>query len=532
MARKQEKVERKQIAYTPEETRRVVDAILSDTPRGFEIYYMLAYGRALPPHARLWINTAYAARAAEMGTVIYAFRGSTKTTTLTNAFLSYRQLLEPEKPNLLIQASDDASEDNARLASQLIEYGTVARLAFPQVQPDKPPRNTWGSGGYSFFRGDMPYAEWIALRHTWGKDPCLLGLGYNNTEIRGKHPAGILMVDDINTERNSVSHKERASVNSIVTGTIFPTVEPNFPWEVYVGTPYAEDDALATVEETGEYMVCRTPVLELTTKDVEGAVWFPEWQTWVLPAWPFFDIKKIRRAYRKSGVLKFAREYMLDLKAAAGKELKAEWLHEYPSDKIGQTWPVVLGVDYASTADKLKGQDRDYFAVAVMRQIPGGGMVLVDGYRDHLSQGEAEEKIKAIAAMYPGVLTGIGIDVGGKGEEYFNRLVMTTTLPVVPVPHKNIPKGKKFQDQMAPHFQMGRCWISDAPTEYLSLFKGEWVGWEAGAANDDTLDAAWSAMYAGMDNLNPDYFAPDDNPIPVALMEEANPFNADWSFYG
>ena len=528
MARKE--IERKEIRYTPEETQRVVDSILSDTPRGFEVYYTLLYGRSLPPHARLWVNTVYAGRAADMGTVIYAFRGSSKTTTMTNAFLSYRQLLAPEKPSLLVQASNELAWDNTRLVSQVIQYSPVAQLAFRNVHPDMPPRGQWGSGGYSFFRDDVPYNKWVSMRQQWGKDPCLVGMGYTNSEVLGKHPANTMMVDDINTDRNTVSHKERATVNRVVTDTIFPTIEPNFPQEIYVGTPWAGDDALATVEATGQYMVCRTPVMELTTKETPGAVWFPEWQTFVLPAWPGgFGMAKIRRAFRKSGILGFARMYMLDLNAAAGKELKAEWLHEYQSDKVGQTWPVVLGVDYASTADKLKGQDRDYFAVSIGRMMPGGGMVLMDGFRDHLSQGEAEQKVKAIAAMYTGQLTGIGVDVGGKGEEFFSRLVMTTTLPLIPVPHKNIPKGKKFQEQMAPHFQMGRCWISDAPTEYLNEFRGEWVGWEAGAANDDTLDATWCMMYAGQENLAPEYFGGDDNPIPVESIPEPNPFNANWS---
>ena len=68
----------------------------------------------------------------------------------------------------------------------------------------------------------------------------------------------------------------------------------------------------------------------------------------------------------------------------------------------------------------------------------------------------------------------------------------------------------------------------DAPTEYLNEFRGEWVGWEAGAANDDTLDATWGMMYAGQENLAPEYFG-GENPIPVQVVEEVNPFNADWS---
>jgi len=516
------KVARREIRVPPEETHRIVDLVRSDTPRGFEVYYMLLMGRRLPPHARRWINTAYAARAAGMGTLIRAFRGSTKTTTLTNAFLSYRWLLNPERPNLLIQESDDMADDNTLVVSQIMQHAPVVSLAFPNIKPD----SRWGKGGYDIIRSDMPRHAWLSSRRIWGKDPGLLGRGCYSGEVLGKHPAGCLVGDDINNRKNTSSHTELAKVNEYIRETIYPTLEPNDPWEIWVGTPWTLNDGLAYVESTGQVMVCSTPVLEFVTSDTPGALWYPQLQAWVLLAWPDgFGLEKIEKARRRSGVMGFARQYLLDLAAAAGKELKLEWLHEYDHTRISESWPAVIGVDYASTADKLKSRDRDYFSVSVGRLVPGGGIVLVGGYRDKISQGEAEDKIKSIAAMYGDRLVAVGVDIGGKGEEYFNRLVMTTQLPLIPVRHKNINKGERFQRMMAPHFQMGRVWVSDEPSEYLGDFRYEWAGWQAGAPHDDTLDATWGMLVAGQDHLAMS-IAPEsaDGEAEVWGASEANPF--------
>ena len=71
--------------------------------------------------------------------------------------------------------------------------------------------------------------------------------------------------------------------------------------------------------------------------------------------------------------------------------LKLEWLHEYPSDQIIDSWPVAIGVDYATVTDKLHTEDRDRCAIAVGHLIPGGGIVLVDGFVRHITRGDARD---------------------------------------------------------------------------------------------------------------------------------------------
>jgi hypothetical protein len=421
-----------------------------------------------------------------------------------------------------MQVADGIAADNSSEIANIIEFNAGKEAVFPYVQPDK--RADWGAGGYDIFRTDMPYSAFKNKKLRWGKDPSLIGVGYTSGEIIGKHPSSVAIVDDINNEKNTASHRRNAEVNKIVQETIFPTFSPNDPYEIFVGTPWVYNDTLSYVESTGEYVVIETPVMEYVKATDAGAVWYPELEMWVRPAWPeMFPVEKIEAARKRAGIMGFARQYMLDLSAAAGKELKLEWLHEYPHDQISQSWPVVMGVDFASTADKLRLKDRDYFAISVGRLIPGGGIVLIDGWRGHVSTGEAQQRVESFARQYGAKVHAIGVETQGKGEEFFNILLHSTILPVVPFTPENLNKGRRFQDRMAPAFQFTRAWISDEPNEYLAQFRDEWAGWEAGAPHDDTLDATYYMLLAGSENLMAAFWEENELP-PLYVEEEANPF--------
>ena len=192
--------------------------------------------------------------------------------------------------------------------------------------------------------------------------------------------------------------------------------------------------------------------------------------------------------------------FKLDLDAAKGINLKREWIHLYPSAEINPSWPTFFGIDYASTADKLEGSKRDYFAMAIGRAIPGGGLVVVDGLRAHLSKGEALDAVIGYWAMYP-TLKRIGVETVGKGEEFYNDLMLTRDLmgkipPLIEVKHGRRSKGDRFQNWLAPRFQAGRIWLADRDTPFLKEFKDEWVAWPL-AEHDDCLDGVYMLAFAG-----------------------------------
>jgi len=220
------------------------------------------------------------------------------------------------------------------------------------------------------------------------------------------------------------------------------------------------------------------------------------YSAWAKLTWPEkFHQKRIAGCYRRSGSKGFARMYLLDLSSVAGGRLRDEWLHKYPLNRVGLDWPIYMGLDYASTGDVIKDKERDYCGLAVVRAIPGMA-VLVDGVREQMSRGEAEKKVRAIASMYP-TLKAIGVEMEGRGEEFYGQLATTGTLPLVPMKTRGKSKGFRFEDVMAKHFEFSHVWLSDIETPFLNAFREEWTAWDGTQkTHDDTLDAVYYALAA------------------------------------
>lgn len=480
----------------------------ADSPEGFAGFYHLLFERQLPRHAMEdWVRPLYAAREESKGLVVEAFRGSSKTTTLSIAFAAFRLGLEPHKSTLIIQASNPAARTTCQQIADIIEYNEGWRKAFPKVEPDK--KSRWSmSSGYELKRTHVDYDKWraVCVREK-GKDPSFIGYGYRAHSIIGRHPTGLLLVDDIHDENNTRSIRELDKALNILKGTILPTLTPS-TWQIFVGTPWTPSDALQHLKATERFISVATPVYRdrdegggLREEDVprptsgvkdagEGDAEHGTIDEKV-PVWPErFPIEEIEKVRQLVGEAEFARMYLLDLTAAEGMNLKAEWLQDYPHEKIQPQWPVLMGVDYASAADARKGDRRDYFAVAVGRALPGGGIVLVDGYRAQISQGEAEEYVKLLAARYPTTVY-IGVESVGKGEEFFHLLHRNSLLPLLEMHPAGKSKGDRFEKAMAPMFQWRHAFVADVVTPFLRAFREEWLRWPDGE-HDDTLDAvAW-----------------------------------------
>jgi len=476
----------------------------NDGPAGFEAFFELVFGERLLPHAREWIQMIYKAKKLDKGTVIQAFRGSAKTTTLTIAFTAFRIGKDPYKSNLLIQVGDDIASDNSQAIADIIASNPNWKLVFPYIVPDK--EKGWGKQGYEVKRVDIPYGQWRQENST-RKDPNLLGVGYKSHAIIGKRPTGLLIVDDIHDEINTSSDRELIKTEKILQGTILPTITPD-SWVVFVGTPWLERDCLHFMLNTGEMLDVKTPILDENKETV----------------WPDrFPPEAIKKLQNLSGEIEFARMYLLDLDMAKGVFLKGEWLHKFPREEIGSDWPTIFGIDYASTADRLKDKDRDYFGLSIWKQKPGGGAVLIGGYRRHLSQGEAEEFVKGQAAIYHP--RQIGVESIGKGEEFYQLLLRNTTLPVRPIQHGKKGKGERFEKQMAPMFFSGRAWIIDVPNQehanFIHHFREEWLLFPHGE-HDDCLDAAYMGLICLQSAL---WSVPErSNELAVKKRMTANPF--------
>jgi hypothetical protein len=482
---------------------------------GYKMHYYGLFSHQLPPFAWDWIQEFF--EHWNKGIRRFGFkahRGATKSTIWTIGFSTYILSQFPADSLLIVQKNDSASGKTSAAVADIIENNAGWKTMYPHLVPDKTKR--WAFEGYEIMDTREGYETWRQkVLDRRPKDNSFVAYGWSNGGIVGMHP-NWLLPDDILDEENTRSKRELKAVFDTMKGNVLQTLNRPPDWRnqdeptaIFSYTPWYEDDFYAYIEATGLYHIMETPLISEAEPDARGAF---EWrQKYWTCAWDVKNpVKLVEDKLKEYGEMDFARMQLLDLKKAQGINLKREWLHEFPYERINTTWPVYMGVDYASSADKIKLNNTDYFTVAIGRVIPGGGIVLVDGFRDKLSQGEAEQKIKALAALYPG-LSLIGFEKLGKGYDTAFNLV-NSGLPVIPCPREGEgkrSKGDRFEKAggLGPLFQFSQAWISDLETPFLKAFKDEWTSWPNGS-HDDTLDAVYWMAYVAQGFLIP---APDDS---------------------
>ncbi len=180
------------------------EIIYVDDPDSYEVFYTLMQDRVLPDHCRLeWVEPMYEAHSMALHTIIEAFRGGTKTTTIAETKQALRIGLNPEQSSLLIQADDTKARKHAKNAADMIAYNPMWKLLFPNIVPDE--ARGWGAEGYWVKDLTIDYGNWVRKRH---QDPTLVGAGIFDSFITGMHPTGLLNLDDINNDKNTESERE------------------------------------------------------------------------------------------------------------------------------------------------------------------------------------------------------------------------------------------------------------------------------------------------------------------------------------
>jgi len=479
-----------------------------DSPKGFWAYFLLMHGTELHSEGMKWIENAYKAHEEGRGDLQECHRESGKTTVFSKFFTSFRIGHEPHKINAVIRINDEKANETTAGIAHIIENDPKWKLVFPHVVPDK--GRGWGANGYFVKRTNIPEQEWAEILTKQPDGPTLKGYGWTSGSIIGSRFNGVIIVDDIHDRDNTRSDRQLNEVKGFYKDTLQYCIMKG-AWEIWNYTPWLMNDLYAYVASLGMYNHNKTPVMTPAEEGEEGAQYWenepdvPISGKWWKLYWPeVWDFKRIGQKYRMTGAIDFARMMLLDLTALQGVNLKAEWLHKYPNREIGPSWPVVFGIDYASTQDKLKDKDRDYFALSIYSCIPGGGIVLKDGYRAKISKGEALDTVMTLWGMYPSLVK-IGVETHGKGEEFYSDLMLLNDMngripPLMPIQHGRKGKGERFQDWLAPRFQASRIWISDAETSFLNAFRDEWLLWPD-VQHDDCLDAAYMGALAAEGNM-------------------------------
>jgi hypothetical protein len=479
---------------------------------GFSHFFWCGTRHELPPYARdTWVPELVDAKFHSTGVILEGFRGATKSTVIF-WWVLYVLGKRPVGSTVLVRINDASAAETGNAMAEIIEKSVAWRMCFPNVVPD--PTRRWSTEGWFIKDTSVRYDKWIeqTVSDHLG-EPSLLTAGITSGVHIGKHPSNGWYFDDFHDEQNTRSLREMRNIVDTIEKNIIPTwTRPEgHPTLAGACTFWSDDDGYHSLLRTGIFKHVKTPIFTMdSTSDIVYGGLAHKGQH-IRLAWPeAFPVEKIVEIEAQNPVW-FPVMYLCDLGALKGIALQSSWLHEYPAEKIGESWPVYFGVDFASSNDKLKEKERDYFTLSVGKAIPGGGMVVVDGLRGKFPASESMAHLKAFAAKYP-TLVAIGVEKWGKGETFKDMLLYNTSLPVLPCPFEGTPvksKGQRFQSEggLAPMFTDGRLWLSSEPMgDFIPSFKEEWVGWDgiqSRTGHDDCLDAVYWMSYVGSGHLVP-----------------------------
>ena len=418
---------------------------------GYEFFYELVLNKTCPKHVSGWVGEIIAAWKEQKPMLVEAFRGSTKTTAVTQILGAYLIGLRPDGTGLVVQAGDDIARDNAKNIATIIEHNPGWRALFPEVVPDKV--MGWGDEGYWVKRTDMEYGEWTRLRAD--KDPTFVGYGYTSSAIIGKHPSNFLFVDDILNEENTRSSREQDHVKRVFSGTIWPTRDPNNPLTVISFTPWTDNDLYSDAKRTGMFAAVKTPVYKL-----DGS-----------PVWPeMMSQEKIEQKRKEdiTGGVEFARMYILDLTALAKRVYQ---YHLYPAHLINTSWPLGGGVDFAEANDpNRRDSGHSHFAMAYLAKLPEGGVVVFDGVLEQWSQAEGEEAVVRAQSLFPNWTQSV-IEGDGKGETFFNMLYRKPEMKVYMLKSGGKSKADRQVNGLGPWLRAARLRISSGESKFLNQLR-------------------------------------------------------------
>jgi len=494
---------------------------------GFISYYEIKFKRPVPPVVEyVWCPEYVEAYTKHTGVLIEGHRGSAKSTFLIT-WVEYLTGKRPFGSSQLIRINAQQAGEADELISSTIEFNPAWHSCFPNVVPDKD--KGWSAAGR--FVKDLEvcgydnerYGQWSAMcASDHLAEPSFLCSGITSRDFIGKHPSNGQYYDDLHDEGNTRSAREMQEIVDIIEKNIVPTwTRPDDRPVLGVAcTLWSPRDGYHALLRTGIFKHIKTPIfvdednptIQVGEEGKEVA-WVRRYEPFEfegklrLPMWDKYGAERILELKKQNPVY-FGLMYMCDLQSVQGKVLKEEWLHEFPIEKISRQWPVYFGIDFASTEDKLKEKERDYFALSVLCALPWGGSVLIDGFREHLGFFEAVERVKLFAQQYP-TLVSVGVEKWGSGEKFTQALLYSSSLPIVQFPFEGSvvrSKGQRYQNELAPMFTDGRLWVTDVKRPFHEHFKQEWITWDGGktvTGHDDCLDAVYVACGVAQGHLMP-----------------------------
>lgn len=452
-----------------------------DSPESFFAFCELLDGSPPPLHTQKQVRKMYADHAEGVGTVNLAFRGSRKTTYFGVKFVAFRVGKEPHKTNVAIGANDDSPEKVMNSVSVIIESHPEWKRAFPDVIPDKD--RGWSVNGYYVKDNSISYDQWVKKQAST-VDPTLVGGGYNSTRINGKHPTGVLYIDDIHDVNNNSDIQRKDVVKKLTTVILKTVIRENdklSTWVLGIGVPWASDDGYQTMVNAG-YGFIQTPAMR---KSLEGegiyidgmnkttGVIYDDIKGWWTLTFPeIFGVQAIIQE-RSFGKAEFWQMIMLDLATAATGKLT---YHEIPAEQIEAKWVTLGGCDPTSFDETVAEGKSSHFALGYIAKRPLGGLAVVDGVLERCTMLQAENYILSAQNKFMNWLF-TAVENVGVGKIFIQSLRRNSLLRIVASGLKGISdarvRGKKdrFLVDVAPLLEDGTILLSNADTPYLNAIR-------------------------------------------------------------
>ena len=425
---------------------------------GFRAFFRVVYRFVVYPDMEDALTKLFEFRRV----VVEAFIESSKTTTITEAFLAYFIGHHPNTSNMLIQVSDDKAEETAEKIANLIMYNEDWKLVFPHITPAKKP---WGKDtGYQVKASrtkdivendlgeevawtditesgkwqqhivkswkDISEAEWHALV-VQRRDPSFIGYGYRNSAIQGKRVDGLLVIDDIHDDKNSFSDRELQGTLRKLRAIIMTRAKRK-AWRVFIGTPWVEGDTLDYAKNLKKYVHIFIPVYVLATEGTPGAIYWPHIGEWVVTAREEYDADYLDDRLDELKEADFARMLLLDLTQIGDRVFRFQ---EFDSDKISPKWPTAGGVDFANILKVAQKNDpnRSFFYMAYVAKLPQGGAVVTGGIRGRFTPDDSEKYMLRAQKTHQNWL-GNYVEQDGKGELFiYYTMLRHPDLLIIPM---------------------------------------------------------------------------------------------------
>lgn len=459
---------------------------------GYKAYYELIYGFAPPLHviheAEKIINSGMAG----IGIVLFAWRGSWKTVSISETFLSWFIGLFPKLTNLVICANDDSAEKITKAVAAIIEFHPEWKRVFPNVIPDT---GRWSVEGFSVIDSSVSREEWARFQAAV-IDPTFVGGGYKSSRLNGKHPTGLLINDDLHDRENSSSKRERETVVDIVLKVILKTAVKDkdklLTTIIDIGTPWAEDDAHHVLKKSGEFEFVNIPAAVRATEDESGAIYcdgkgrngaiYDDIVGWWIFTWPKgYGLGSFITDRATLGKAAFWQMIMLDLTRGTTEGLR---YYTYPHDDIKMEWPTQGGADPAFTMKERHeiSTRTSAFSLAYLSKKPSGGGVVRGGVVERCNPNQAANHIAAAQAIFPNWLF-TAIENVGMGLLFIQTVrQINPKLILIPSDLGGIrPKGEKagrakskhdkILYELAPFLESADILISDADDKYLNTLR-------------------------------------------------------------